>query len=259
MSRRKRRQQVLQREKEMLQSPVRMDGSGEHPLVAEYLRKFPQGGNAESAELALAMDRFLKGDLSLLDDPAQMEKLSKFRQSMAKRDDAERRWNEDKGRFAEDLFRKADKVRPSREKRDEVIARGMKIEQEALIAARANRSTKQLQLRWEMEHGPKREVYVTGVPISLGGKVIIEPEVINIMGITMILKPGKQLVPEVFAQRLEQRQNDRKEREAREAALGDNLRADQLAQRWSAIGEEFGSVSIGRESENELLRIPGQM
>ena len=260
MSRRnKRRAQALQREKEILSQPVRTDGHGESGLVADYMQQFAGASHTESAELALALDRFLKGDYSLLQDPAQMERLSRFRDLIAKRQDAERRWEEDKGKFAADLFRKADKIMPVKDERERTIARGIAMEQDALHLARANRSTKQLQLRALMEHGPKREVFVTGIPLQTDAGLVIAPEVINVMGIQMVLRPGKHTISEVFAQRLDQMQAERLERAARDKALGDNLRADQLALRWAQIGEEFGSVSVDRQSENELLGMPGMM
>ena len=257
MSRRKRRAQALQLEKEILHQPVRTDGQHESPLIADYMQQFVGASHSETAELALALDRFLKGDFSLLSDPKQVERLNKFREFMAKRDDAERRWNEDREKSADDMFRRAEKVLPPREKRDEVIAQGVQTMQDALSLARANRSTKQLRLQWLIKNGPKRDVFVMGVPTNAGGQFVLAPEVINIMGIQMVLAPGKHMLPEVFAQRLDQMQQERKERAARERALSENLRADELGQRWSQIGDEFGSVSIGRDSENELLSIPG--
>lgn len=258
MSKRGRRRQASQQAQEKLRvGPIHIP-EGETGILADFVRS-ENASLTESAELSLALDRFLMGDQSLLDDPKQVDRLSRFREYMAKREAAERRYQEDPVKFAEDLFTRADKVRPPKAKQDEVIAKGVHTMQDALAMARANNSNKKLQFRWDLKNGPQREVFVTGVPVNTDVGFLIEPEIINIMGVTMTLKPGKHTIPVAFADRLDQIYQSRKENEMRSQALTENLNAADLGRRWSQISDEMGSHSYQHTTENALLQIPGKV
>lgn len=257
MSRRKKKALALQREREILHSTVRKDGRGEDPAMAAYLQQTGGESFAEAAEMSLVLDRLLKGDMSMLNDPHQADIVAKLRAKAAAMQDAERRYNEDKEKFIENLWAKAEKVKPVGAKLDATIAKGTQTIQDALVFARANSASKKLQFRHMIEHGPKRKVFVTGNPIMTPQGFLIEPEVINIMGVRMVLSPGEHMIPEPFAQRYENMQQNRRENQVRSAAMSDNMRADKLGLRWQEIDAEFGSITSAEDSP--ALNIPGVM
>jgi len=255
MSRRKRKALALQREREIMHSTVRVDGRGEDPALAAYLQKSGDASFSEMAEMALALDRMLKGDMSMLNDPKQAHLVEKLRAKAADIQDAERRYNEDKEKFIEGLWQKAEKVRPRGAKLDETIAKGSQQIQSALTMARANVATRKLKFQEMLRNGPKRKVFVTGNPVMTTAGIVIEPEYINIMGFSMLLTPGEHDLPLPFAARYDDMQKTRRENQARSQAMTDNLRADKLALRWQELDTEFGGVTNSQDMG--ALNLPG--
>ena len=238
-----------------MHSSVRVDGKGEDPALAAYLKSGGDATFSEMAEMSLALDRLLKGDMSLLNDPKQAHLVAKLRERAAAIQDAERRYNENSEKFIDGLWEKAEKVRPRGAKLEETIARGAQQVQSALGLARANVATRKLKFQELLRTAPKRKVFVTGNPVMTNQGIVIEPEYINIMGFKMLLAPGEHDLPLPFASRYEDMQNARRENQARSQAMSENLRADKLALRWQELDREFGSVT--NADDMGALNIPG--
>lgn len=257
MSRRKRKAQSLQREQEILHSTVRADGRGEDPALAAYLGQGDKASFTEMAEMALALDRMLKGDMSMLNDPAQSEKVAKLRARAAAIQDADRRYQEDPQKFIEGLWEKADKARPRGAKLDEEKAKGARMIRDAISFGKANLATRKLKLQEIFSNSPKRKIFVTGNPVMTNNGIVIEPEYINIMGFRMVLPPGEHEVPLAFAARHDDMVQARRENAARSAAMSENLRADKLSLRWQELDTEFGTRTD--PGDMSALNIPGAM
>jgi len=239
----------------MMRGKVRWDGKGEDPAVAAYLQGLVSADPEEAAELALAMDRLLKGDASILNDPDQVETLNKLRARAAKMKDAERRYEENKDKFIQGLWEKHEKYTPRGEKLEEVRAQGAQMVQNAIVYARANASIKKQKFKEIIKNGPKRTVFVSGNPVMTDKGMILEPIYINIMGVGMVLPPGQHTIPEPFARRYDDMKRAEAENRARSAALEEQMRADKLAQKWNEIDTEFGSVT--NQDDAAALNIPG--
>lgn len=258
MSRRKRKALALQREREMMHSQVRVDGRGEDPAVAAYLQQAGTASPTEMAELSLALDSMLKGDMSWMNDPSKAHLVQKLRKRAAEMEDAARRYEEDKEKFMNDAWEKADRVRPRGAKLDETIAKGTRTLDQARVIATANAATKRLRFREMIEHGPKRKIFVTGNPIMTTSGFHIEPEVINIMGFRMVLPPGEHDVPIPFAERYDNIKRNREENELRSQALSEQLRADQLSVKWGQIDSKFdGRLKHRSHPADAILDTPG--
>ena len=255
MSRRKRKAQAFQRERDILHSKVRSDGKGEDPALAAYLGQDSNTSFTEMAEMSLALDRLLKGDMSMLNDPAQSEKVAKLRARAAAIQDADRRYQEDPQKFIEGLWEKADKVRPRGAKLDEEKAKGARIIQDAVTFGKANLATRKLKLQEMLRNSPKRKIFVTGNPVMTNNGIVIEPEYINIMGFRMVLAPGEHEVPLPFAARHDDMVQSQRENAARSASMSENLRADKLALRWQELDTEFGTRT--NPDDMAALNIPG--
>jgi len=258
MSRRKRKAQTLQHERDALHSQVRWDGKGEDPAIAAYLQRAGTASPTEVAELSLILDRTLKGDMSWMNDPSKAELVQSLRAKAVAIEDSSRRFNEDREKFMNDAWDKADKAKPRGSKLDETIAKGTKTMENARVAAVANNATKRLRFKHMIEHGPKRKIFVTGNPVMSNQGFHLEPEYINIMGFRMVLTPGEHEVPVPFADRYDDMRRAKEENTKMSQVLSGNLRADELDAKLSAIESEYGGRLRHRETPADLfLGTPG--
>ena len=258
MSRRKRKAQALQHSRDMMRADVRWDGKGEDPAIAAYLQQSAKASPTEMAELSLILDQYLKGDNSWMNDPEKAHLVMKLRKKAADIEDTQRRYEEDKHKFMEDAWEKAEKIKPRGTKLDETLAKGTRTIEQARILATANAASRKIRFQEMIRNGPKRRIFVTGNPMMTSNGIHIEPDVINIMGFRMVLSPGEHDVPAPFAERYEDMKRNRSENAARSQALSENLRADQLSVRWSQIDSEYsGRLQHRSHPADAILDTPG--
>jgi hypothetical protein len=219
---------------------------GEDPAIKAFLTKMPTAKQAEAVELALALDRYLNGDESVLSNPKYSEYISKMRERASEIEEVERRWAEDPVKFQDELWSQAEKLRATGDKKARMEAKAAKMFQDAREKATAIKENKKLQLDWQIEHGPKEDVACTGVietPMVNGIPTpVILPIRVQIMHRYWDLKPGMNVgVPSVFAARYRQVQKATEEKAAREALLSGGMRSRDLEAAQDKVSQDFGA------------------
>src|SRR4030042_918055 len=169
MSNRRKRRAAQQRAEEILRSKVRLDGVGEDPAIKAFLTKMPTAKQAEAMELALALDRYLMGDQSILENPKYAEHINKMRARASEIEDAERRWSEDPVKFYDEVWSDAEKRIATGDKKTRMEAQAAKMYQDARNKSVATRESKKLQLDWAIANGPKEDVECPGVVETIMG------------------------------------------------------------------------------------------
>jgi hypothetical protein len=258
-SRRKRRarEAQLQRADAILRSKVRLDGVGEDPAVRAFLTKMPAAKQAEVVELALALDRYLMGDASVMENPRYAEYINKMRARAVEIEDVERRWAEDPVKFNDEVWRDAEKRIATGDKKARMEAIAAKMYQDAREKAAADKATKQLRLDHEIEHGPKEDVECAGVMDNIMMNGVPTPRLmpvrVRIMNRYWDLKPGLNLnVPSVFAARYRQIKAVLDEQQARQVVLSGMGRTRDIEVEQDKISQQYGSRR-SREHLSALL------
>jgi len=258
-SRRKRRAAAQQRAEEILRSKVRLDGIGEDPAVRAFLTKMPTAKQAEAMELALALDRYLMGDQSVLENPKYADHINKMRARASEIEDAERRWSEDPVKFYDEVWSDAEKRIATGDKKAQMEARASKMYQDARTTSVATRESKKLQLDWMIANGPKEDVQCPGVveTIMVNGTPTprLLPIRVRIMHQYYDLKPGHNLgVPSVFAARYRQVKQAMDDEAAREAALVAGMRSRDLEIEQDRISVQLGT-GRDRQYQSQILAV----
>lgn len=206
----------------------------------------PTAKQSEAVELALALDRYLRGDESVLSNPKYANHINKMRARAAEIEDAERRWEEDPVRFANEVWDRAEKIKATGSKKARMEAQASKMYEEARQLASADRVTKQLELDRIIQHGPKEDVECAGEleVFSVGGvpNPVVVPVVVRIMNRAYTLRPGINYnVPSVFAARYRQMQAAKMEHQARSDVLQQGMRARDLEPAMDKISVDYGT------------------
>lgn len=216
----------LGKEQEILNSNAE-DFFSHHPVVRELLLKLPTASETEARNIGLILQQMIRGDGSLLSnelDPAVAEEINHVRESAAKIQKAQEDFEADRMKFVQQVYDGADKVMPVGVARDQAIARGMAMYQQARQDAVANAVNRKLQFRQMIENGPKETINVTNETEDrmIGGvrQTVKVPTVIRIAGHTWVLEEGEHQVPSFVAQRWREIAAGRDEiRERKAAAL----------------------------------------
>src|SRR5690606_35736518 len=88
----------------------------------------PSCSDVEAFNIGMALQGFIRGPAALsanMDNPQVAEYVAKALEQREKIDAAARAFEEDKLKFAEEMARKADQVRPTGERLDKTIATGV--------------------------------------------------------------------------------------------------------------------------------------
>ena len=230
--------QNLQRAESLLQIP----GVPSEPAVAAALAKAGQAQtNREALEANLILERILLGENSTLDDPGKADKLQRNRADAEARDAAAAAFARDAEGFVEGIYDDAETKKLTGSEKERAMANVAHMKQSAMRKARARQIQKNLQLDWEIEHGPKRDVSATGSWVMIGSvgsaQPRLEAEVVRIMDRQWVLKPGlNKGVPSVFADSYEQTLVTKSENAERERALGKSTSMDNVS------GMEFNAL-----------------
>ncbi|MBU2177493.1 MAG: hypothetical protein KJ556_20565, partial [Gammaproteobacteria bacterium] len=104
----------LERENAVLNAKVNLSGAGEDPVVKAVLSEefATKMNNQEVLDIALGLQQLIKGQNSILENQAkQEEELIRLRARVDKYDEDARKWETDKDKFLEDVYKKADSLR----------------------------------------------------------------------------------------------------------------------------------------------------
>jgi len=250
------------REEEVLNSPVRMDGVGEDPVVRDMLSdKFVAGTNAESLNIALALQELVRGQNSILGMVrGQGDSISKLTERMNKMDRAAERWNKDRQGFVESVQEKAEalKIQSPDEKAKFLAKAGQNVQRE-IQQAMANKAVGDMEFSAWMRNQPQVTVTSPGKmeTINRGGVIqtVMEPEVIKIRNMEWVLYPGIPTdIPAPVADEFYSRQKIVNETIERKKILNADrpLENVAMAQQWQNINNKYGSnTEIMRGEDRE--------
>lgn len=204
--------------------------------------------NRERLEASLQLQKLIRQDAALLgsSDPELREEVRRLRRNADAMDEAEKEWNQDRHKFVNETIQRAEKHKPVGEEAEREKAKAAKMLRHYIQQAKADKISKQMQLKERLRTMPKRKINVTGK--FVGRKVngqpqkVLEPDVVNIMGIQYVLEPGVQEVPELIAQRYEQMLESREENRKRKELLeGGRMEAGPLEQKMIEIDQQYGT------------------
>ena len=251
----------LAREEAVMNTPIRLDGVGEHPAIqAAASPEFATMSNVDALQIALQLQDIAKGQASILQNLSAnqailTEQVVRMNERMKKYDEDAEKWNTDREKFLQDINEKANKLRiTDPTKRADMAAKVMAEEQQMLQIARAEKEVNKLKFKDLIERSPKVTVVSPGVMESgrIGEQQIVRlaPDVIRIKEYEWKLYPGVPTqVPDFVARRFEQIQASRQELAERQGALsvdrnnGNMTTSEEVKKEMARIDQKYGTVS----------------
>ena len=244
------------REAAVENTPVRLDGIGEHPAIqAAASPEFATMSNQDALQVSLALQQIVRGQASILENQQLLaDNLARVNEKMRKYDEDARKWEEDRAKFLEDLNRQADKLRiTDPAKRGELTAKVMEEEKQAIAMAKALAESNKLKFMDMVQKAPKVKIMSPGVIETgrIGDQPVtrIVPEVIRIKNFEWKLPPGVPVeVPDFVARRFEQIQRGREELQERQNALSADRNSGQMSEaidvtrEMARINEKYGTT-----------------
>lgn len=222
---------------------------GDQPAhIQDLMEKYPATKSiAEAKEIELLIDQYLRGDISVLSDPNKAALLESIMANAHAADAAMAEADANLGAMVEETIYQAERNMPTGDELERERVKGAQIMENALKEARGKRSTKQQWLEHQLQHGAKETIAVAGRPEMIkvgesGGRMVIRPEVLNIMGRRIVLNPGIREVPWIVAVHYREATKGRQELQAREQIMRAQGHMGQLEAGFSRVDDEFGTT-----------------
>jgi hypothetical protein len=236
-------------EQEFLNSEVNLGTLGHYgddALVRAIVYELPEADEQEAMEIALAVQKRLRGDASLLEAPELSEDLDAIREEAAEIDRAAEAWEKDQQNFIEDAFRNAPKL--SKEQREKLAVKGREQWKQTVSYLKAGKHTKQLHMMDQLQREPLEEIHVMGRTVMKKGKPRILPDVVRVLGIRFTLTPGIHKVPMTIANAYRELLKQRAYSEAKhrlwrgERAPGGIWDIEDIDRQLRQLNEQYGVV-----------------
>lgn len=243
-----------QREETILNSLVRVDGAGEDPAV-RALQQMPEASNSEGLEIALALQKLIRGQDSLLENDTRFStELSRLRERMDAMDRQAEKWEADRQQFVEDMVRKADKLRLSEEGQERVRAQAGIDLAEATRQARVSMAMDRKAFDEFLAKEPLVGVVSPGkvITVNEGGQpsARLMPEEVRVKHRVFVFPPGRLVeVPKSVSEILASRHRSEEETAERQAALSNNMESGKLEQKMKEIDAKYKTYGSLRAAE----------
>lgn len=196
-----------QREQEVLNSEVRIDGKGEEPVVRDMLSpQFVTMSDREALQITAMLSKLITGQEKTNDEMARLN------ERMDNYDKAAAAWENDRQKMFREITERAEKY-----KTPEAMARGAletkKLVAEANAIAKTQAMEKNLMIEKRIANDPKASVVSPGkvekVTTESGIEVRVVPETITVGRHRWTLKPGEITeVPLIVAEAWKLRNQD---------------------------------------------------
>lgn len=184
----------IAREREVLGSQVRLDGQGEDSVIKALLFDLPTASEAEAKEIALALQKLVRGDASLLANEGELSDIiSDIREEAALIDIQTAEWEKGPEAFVDSVMSQAPKM--SDKRKAELQAYGADMLKQAITNSRAGKTVKQMQFREMLKNAPLETIHVTGKTFQTRKGPVIKPDEVSLMGLRFVLEPGVHSVP----------------------------------------------------------------
>lgn len=242
-------------QEEKLNAPVNPTGEGEDPAVKALIEKMPTATNLEGLDIALMMQKLIRGQDALLSRMEQRdaeaikasEELAKIRKAMAKMDKAAKKWETDRQKFIEDVYNEAEKLRMTDKQREQLQAKeGMNLT-EKIQQARAEIAMDKKRYDEIVDNEPKEIITSPGRYVTVSdGKGMqmakLLPEEVRIKHRVWVLQPFVPTeVPQSVAEYLRHKYKSQQETTRRQEAMMKNMESGDLEMEMKKIDAEFHS------------------
>jgi hypothetical protein len=238
----------LRKEEEFLSQEVDLNNLGDYgtdALLKAIVYDLPSASEAEAIEYALALQKKLRGEASLLENPEMSDTIQAIREEAREIDKAAEAFERSKESFVDSVLAGAPQM--SDKQRERLRAKGMQDFKRAIQSVRAGKATKRLKLMEMLRTAPEEEIAVAGRPRHTSQGLVIEPDVVSIMGVSLQLTPGVHKVPKPIADAYRNMLETRQQKAKKEALLegkGSQMgtyEQSTLAQKLAEVNQEFGS------------------
>ena len=240
----------ISNEQETLNRTIDTTGNDPDPAVNALMSDdFIKMSNLDAAQIALALQQIIRDQNSLLTMAKEnSEEIIRLKERQEKIDkEAEARFNAQRGEIA-DILNRAEKLKAKGDKKDRLIAKGVKQYQIAVQNARASKTVDRLAFERKLAAEPQEYVVAHGRLITTieGGQQVakILPEEIRIKHKVWYLQPGiPTKVPASVAATLRNRYASQEQTNKLKEMLGKQMHANQLAQEWNET-KSAGSMPL---------------
>ena len=233
------------KEQEFLNSPVREDGVGEAEFVKALIYELPTASDVRAQEIGMELQKRMRGDASLLENPDQSEEISRLRSQAHEADKAAERYEKNKVGFVDSVIASAPKL--TDKQRESLKVEGQHMLKTAIDNTKAGKTLKQLQFKQALRNAPLVDLHVTGKFVNTPQGARHLPEIVSIMGVKFNLKPGIQKVPQPVATAYMQAKQITLQKDKKQAILrGEGAQfgvydQQEMAQKLHEVNQEFGS------------------
>lgn len=237
----------ITKEQEALNKPVDMAGGNVDPAINALVSEdFIKMSNFDATEIALILQDIVRGQASLLSLAKEnSEAIVRLKERQDKIDMETIARMERQRKEIEEIMDQAESLKATGIKKDQIVASGVKMYQEALQNARASKSVDRLAFEKKLAAEAKETVVSPGqlVTVREGQQIVskIIPEEVRIKHKLWLLQPGvPTVVPQSVADALRRRRTSQEQTTKLQNMLGKHMEANKLAQEWN---KESGSGS----------------
>ena len=213
---------------------------------------FLEVGDSEALEIALQLQRLLRGQDSLLEKITKVDKnaarmsdeLTKLKQRSAEMEAFAQTFEENRAEYMNAWRDKSEDV--PEEVRSQSIAQANQSVGKMVQYLKANKNVDDLQKKTWMKSQDMMKVTRPGRPIATPQGVVVEPEIVSLNGMRYVIPPNVEVeVPRPVIEYLESQDLDRAMAKEKKALLSaDVIKKDTVvAQGMRAIDEKYGIKS----------------
>jgi len=213
---------------------------------------FLEMGDSEALEIALQLQRLLRGQDSLIEKVSKVDKnaqrmsdeMSKLKERTAEMETFAKTFEDNRAKY-ENMWRdRSESV--SADVRAQSQAETMQQVQQMTQSIRANRNVDDMQKKAFMKNAPKVKITRPGRPITTPQGLVMEAEVVSLNGMQYIMPPNVEVeVPRPVVDYLESQDLDRAVLAEKKKLLdADNIKQDTAISRgMQAIDQKYGIKS----------------
>ena len=213
---------------------------------------FLELGDSETLEIALQLQRLLRGQDSLLEKMSKVDKnaarmsdeLTKLKQRSAEMEAFAQTFEDNRAQYMNEFRGKSEDV--PEEVRSQSIAEASQKVGKMVQYLKANKNVDDLQKKAWMKSQDMMKVTRPGRPVPTPQGVVIEPEVVSLNGMRYVFPPNVEIeVPRPVIEYLESQDLDRAMASEKKALMDANVikKDTVVAQGMRAIDEKYGIKS----------------
>ena len=215
---------------------------------------FLELGDSETLEIALQLQRLLRGQDSLLEKMSKVDKnaarmsdeLTKLKQRSAEMEAFAQTFEDNRAQYMNEFRGKSEDV--PEEVRSQSIAEASQKVGKMVQYLKANKNVDDLQKKAWMKSQDMMKVTRPGRPVPTPQGVVIEPEVVSLNGMRYVLPPNVEVeVPRPVIEYLESQDLDRAMASEKKALMDAKIikKDTVVARGMRAIDEKYGIKSEG--------------